>query len=93
METVPLPRPVVGPSARGAGIGLSSLHPLFAQITQMHGAPAPMTADELETHRQAIDAAMLADKIADGYGQRHQAQAEKIEKQWAPALRAEGWSV
>lgn len=70
---------------------MSRLHPLFQQLVQMHGAPAPMTAAELSMHHEAIDAAMLADKAVDGHGQRNQARAEKLDTQRAPAVRAEGW--
>ena len=67
---------------------MNTLHPLFQQIAQIHGAPAPMTAAELETHNQAIDAAMMADKEADGYAQRNQAQALALQVKHAP----EQWS-
>lgn len=58
---------------------MSNLHPLFARITQIHGAPAPMTAAELEMHYAAIDAEVQADKDADGYGERNQDRALRMQ--------------
>ena len=40
------------------------MHPLFEAILRPYTPPAPLPTPE------AIDAAMLADKLADGYNQR-----------------------
>jgi hypothetical protein len=49
------------------------IHPLFAAILRPYAPPAP-----LPTH-EAIDAAMLADKLADGYNNRKIDNAIKLE--------------
>lgn len=69
---------------------MSNLHPLFQQIAQMHGAPAPMTAAELERHHEAIDAAMMADKLIDGYGKRNEKQAMDLQIKHEDANRFGG---
>lgn len=48
------------------------MHPLFAAILRPY-APPPVPSPE------AIDAAMMADKLADGYNQRQINNAIKLE--------------
>jgi hypothetical protein len=53
------------------------MHPLFAAILRPYTPPAPLPTPE------AIDAAMLADKLADGYNQRKIDNAIKLELRYA----------
>lgn len=52
---------------------MTELHPLFAAILKPYTPPEPTP--------EAIDAAMLADKLADGYNQRNIERAIKLEQQ------------
>ena len=56
------------------------MHPLFEAILRPYTPPPPKPTPE------AIDAAMLADKLADGYNNRKIEQAIKLEQQNAPPL-------
>ena len=49
------------------------IHPLFAAILRPYAPPAPLPTPE------AIDAAMLADKLADGYNKRNIERAIRLE--------------
>ena len=49
------------------------MHPLFEAILRLYAPPAPLP--------EAIDAAMLADKLADGYNLRKIENAIKLEQQ------------
>ena len=49
------------------------MHPLFEAILRPYAPPAPLPTPE------AIDAAMLADKLADGYFQRQINNAINLE--------------
>jgi hypothetical protein len=51
------------------------IHPLFEAILRPYAPPVPLPTPE------AIDAAMLADKLADGYFQRQINNAIKLEQQ------------
>jgi hypothetical protein len=53
------------------------MHPLFEAILRPYTPPAPMPSPE------AIDAAMLADKLADGHNQRKIDNAIKLELRYA----------
>lgn len=53
---------------------MSELHPLFQAILRLYAPPAEPTPE-------AIDAAMLVDKLADGYNQRNIERAIKLEQQ------------
>ena len=53
------------------------IHPLFEAILRPYAPPAPLPTPE------AIDAAMLADKLADGYNQRNIERAIKLELRYA----------
>lgn len=53
------------------------IHPLFAAILRPYTPPVPLPTPE------AIDAAMLADKLADGYFQRQINNAIKLELKYA----------
>ena len=53
------------------------IHPLFEAILRPYTPPAPLPTPE------AIDAAMLADKLADGYFQRQINNAIKLELRYA----------
>jgi len=50
---------------------MNELHPLFAAILRPYTPPEPTP--------EAIDAAMLADKLADGYNRRNIERAIKLE--------------
>jgi hypothetical protein len=56
---------------------MNNLHPLFDAILRLYAPPAPLPTPE------AIDAAMLADKLADGYNQRKIDNAIKLELRYA----------
>ena len=56
------------------------IHPLFHAILRPYMPPAPLPTPE------AIDAAMLADKLADGHNKRNIERAIKLEQQNARAL-------
>lgn len=58
----------------------NDIHPLFAAILRPYMPPAPKPSPE------AIDRAMLADKLADGYNLRNIERAIKLEQQNATAL-------
>ena len=49
------------------------MHPLFEAILRPYAPPAPLPTPE------AIDAAMLADKLADGYNLRNIERAIRLE--------------
>ena len=49
------------------------MHPIFQAILRPYTPPAPLPTPE------AIDAAMLADKLADGYNKRNIEQAIRLE--------------
>ena len=49
------------------------MHPLFEAILRLYAPPAPLPTPE------AIDRAMLADKLADGYNQRKIDNAIKLD--------------
>jgi len=51
----------------------NSIHPLFQAILRPYMPPEPKPSPE------AIDAAMLADKLADGYNLRNIERAIKLE--------------
>ena len=53
----------------------NSIHPLFQAILRPYMPPPPKPSPE------AIDTAMLADKLADGYNKRNIEQAIKLEQQ------------
>jgi hypothetical protein len=53
------------------------IHPLFEAILRPYAPPAPLPTPE------AIDAAMLADKLADGYFQRSIDRAINLELRYA----------
>lgn len=53
------------------------MHPLFEAILRPYTPPAPLPTPE------AIDAAMLADKLADGYFQRQINNAISLELKYA----------
>jgi hypothetical protein len=53
------------------------IHPLFEAILRPYTPPAPLPTPE------AIDAAMLADKLADGYFQRQINNAINLELRYA----------
>ena len=53
------------------------MHPLFEAILRPYAPPAPLPTPE------AIDAAMLADKLADGYNNRKIDNAIKLELRYA----------
>jgi len=53
---------------------MNELHPLFQAILRLYAPPAEPTPE-------AIDRAMLADKLADGYTQRNIERAIKLEQQ------------
>lgn len=53
------------------------MHPLFEAILRPYTPPAPLPTPE------AIDAAMLADKLADGYNLRKIDNAIKLELRYA----------
>jgi len=52
---------------------MNELHPLFQAILRLYAPPA-------EPAPEAIDAAMLIDKLADGYNQRNIERAIKLEQ-------------
>jgi len=56
------------------------IHPLFEAILRPYTPPTPTPTPE------AIDAAMLADKLADGHNQRKIDNAIKLEMQNARTL-------
>lgn len=56
------------------------MHPLFEAILRPYTPPPPNPSPE------AIDAAMLADKLADGYNLRNIERAIKLEQQNARTL-------
>ena len=56
------------------------MHPLFEAILRPYAPPAPLPTPE------AIDAAMLADKLADGYSKRNIERAIRLEQQNARTL-------
>jgi hypothetical protein len=56
------------------------IHPIFQAILRPYAPPAPLPTPE------AIDAAMLADKLADGYSKRNIERAIRLEQQNARAL-------
>lgn len=56
------------------------MHPIFHAILRPYMPPQPKLSPE------AIDAAMLADKLADGYNQRKIDNAIKLEQQNARTL-------
>ena len=58
----------------------NDIHPLFAAILRPYTPPAPLPTPE------AIDAAMLADKLADGYNLRNIERAIRLEQKNAPPL-------
>jgi len=58
----------------------NAMHPLFQAILRPYMPPPPKPSPE------AIDAAMLADKLADGYNLRSIERAIKLEQQNAPTL-------
>jgi len=51
------------------------MHPLFEAILRLYAPPAPLPTPE------AIDAAMMADKLADGYNNRKIDNAINLEMQ------------
>jgi hypothetical protein len=53
------------------------IHPLFEAILRPYAPPAPLPTPE------AIDAAMLADKLADGHNQRKIDNAINLELRYA----------
>lgn len=53
------------------------MHPLFEAILRPYAPPAPLPTPE------AIDAAMLADKLADGYNLRKIDNAINLELRYA----------
>jgi hypothetical protein len=53
------------------------IHPLFEAILRPYAPPAPLPTPE------AIDAAMLADKLADGHNQRKINNAINLELRYA----------
>jgi len=53
------------------------IHPLFEAILRPYAPPVPLPSPE------AIDAAMLADKLADGYNQRNIERAINLELRYA----------
>jgi hypothetical protein len=53
------------------------MHPLFEAILRPYAPPAPLPTPE------AIDAAMLADKLADGHNQRNIERAINLELRYA----------
>lgn len=53
------------------------MHPLFEAILRPYAPPAPMPTPE------AIDAAMLADKLADGHNKRSIDRAINLELRYA----------
>jgi len=53
------------------------IHPLFEAILRPYAPPAPLPTPE------AIDAAMLADKLADGYSKRNIERAINLELRYA----------
>ena len=53
------------------------MHPIFQAILRPYMPPEPKPSPSLE----AIDAAMMADKLADGYFQRQINNAIKLEQQ------------
>jgi hypothetical protein len=57
---------------------MNNLHPLFEAILRLYAPPTPTP--------EAIDAAMMADKLADGYNQRKIDNAIKLEMQNARTL-------
>ena len=59
---------------------MTNLHPIFQARLRPYTPPEPNPSPE------AIDAAMLADKLADGYNQRNIERAIKLEQQNAPPL-------
>lgn len=52
---------------------MNELHPLFQAILRLYAPPAPAP--------EAIDRAMLTDKLADGYNERNIERAIKLEQQ------------
>jgi hypothetical protein len=52
---------------------MNNLHPLFEAILRLYAPPARLPTPE------AIDAAMMADKLADGYNNRKINNAIKLE--------------
>ena len=58
----------------------NDIHPLFAAILRPYMPPEPKPSPE------AIDRAMLAYKLADGYNQRNIERAIRLEQQNAPPL-------
>jgi hypothetical protein len=56
------------------------MHPLFQAILRPYMPPEPKPSPE------AIDTAMMADKLADGYTQRNIERAIKLEQQNARTL-------
>jgi len=53
------------------------IHPLFEAILRPYAPPAPLPTPE------AIDAAMLADKLNDGYNKRNIERAINLELRYA----------
>jgi hypothetical protein len=53
------------------------IHPLFEAILRPYAPPAPLPTPE------AIDAAMLADKLADGHNKRNIERAINLELRYA----------
>jgi len=58
----------------------NAIHPIFQAILRPYMPPEPKPSPE------AIDAAMLADKLADGYNLRNIERAIKLEQQNATPL-------
>jgi hypothetical protein len=53
------------------------MHPLFEALLRLYAPPAPLPTPE------AIDAAMMADKLADGYNNRKIDNAINLELRYA----------
>jgi hypothetical protein len=56
---------------------------------QCQSMPVTLTPADLE----AIDAATARDKAVDGYGQRHQARAMRLQILDQRAVAAQGWAI
>ena len=61
----------------------NDIHPLFQAILRPYMPPEP---PKPSPSPEAIDRAMLADKLADGYNLRNIERAIKLEQQNAPPL-------
>ena len=59
------------------------MHPIFQAILRPYMPPEPLKPSPSP---EAIDRAMLADKLADGYNQRNIERAIRLEQQNAPPL-------